>query len=423
MTTVRIRPARASGHVRAPPSKSYTHRALVAGHLTGRRYAIHDPLDSDDTRATGRALTALGSTLDRGGAVWTVAPHRPERRRSPEIDCGESGTTLRFAAALAARSGEPVRLVGHGRLPERPIVELFDALESLGADCHRPGGRRGLPATVRGPLHGGRVSLDASRSSQFVSALLLTLPTVPGDSELELVGPIVSEPYIDATLAVLRRHRVRWTRHARHFSIPGDQTYHGRSFTVPGDASSAAYLWTAGALTGGSVRVTGIPVDLPQADLAVLDLLTSAGATVRRSRVGATVSGGALRGFSVDLTASPDLFPLAGVLAAAIPDRSELRGAEQIVHKESDRRSGTVRLARALGAEALFDGASLTIRGRARPTRFTVTDLHDHRLVMSAATAALVADGPSTIGDARAVRKSYPGFWSALGALRGGTGS
>jgi 3-phosphoshikimate 1-carboxyvinyltransferase len=417
VTLVRVPPGAVQGSAVAPPSKSYTHRALVAGHLASRTYVVDSPLDADDTRATGGAIRALGSRVSIARARWTVrpSPHRGAGRA--RIACGESGTTLRFAAALAAREGHPVELTGRGRLGRRPLSELLEALRALGASASRPRGADVFPVSIRGPIHGGRVALDASRSSQFASALLLALPTVPGDSTLELTGTIVSEPYLEATLAVLRHHRVTVQRDGRRFSIPGSQTFHGRGMRVPGDASSAAYLWSAAAVTGGSVRVEGMPDSWPQADLAILPLLARAGARVRRTHDGAQVSGPVSEGFRVDLTAAPDLYPLAAVIAAAIPHRSELRGAAHVVHKESDRRAGAARLARSMGAEVRVRNGGLEIQGTRTPRRLRIRDLDDHRLVMSAAVAARVGNGISTLGDARVVAKSFPNFWSALEAI------
>ena len=419
MTVRRVVPGEVRGVAVAPPSKSYTHRALVAAHLAEREYEIVRPLLSDDTRATVRAIERLGSTVRTEGHRWVVRPRSGGAARAVTIDCAQSGTTLRLVAPLAARSGRTVRLTGRGRLPQRPITELFRALGKLGATCRTLRTGRGLPATVRGPLRGGAVALDASQSSQFASALLLTLPTLPEASRIDLIGPIVSAPYIDATLRVLDHHRIQYRHRGRRFALPGGQTYRGRRFAVPGDASSAAYLWTAAAVTSGRVRVTGVPPDWPQADRAVLAVLRAAGARVREDRDGATVEGGTLRPFRADLTHCPDLYPLAGVLAATIPGSSRLTGAPHLVFKESDRRSGTVRIARALGGRVRAERGGLTIRGadRARPLR--LLDLDDHRLVMSAAVGALAADGVSTIGDAAAVRKSFPEFWSVLDGLRG----
>lgn len=417
MTVRELRPGRASGRVRAPPSKSYTHRALVAGYLTGARYRIDAPLDSDDTRATATAIVRLGGTVERRRRHWTVRPGRGAEGSARHIDCGESGTTLRFAAALAARDSTTTVLDGRGRLAARPMGQLLSTLVELGARCDRPAGPTQFPIVVEGPIHGGSVRLDASMSSQFASALLLVLPTVSGGSVLRLTGRVVSEPYIDATLAVLKFHRVGIERSGRLFRIAGGTRFRGSRFRVPGDASSAAYLWTAGAITGGRVRVEGIPTDWPQADLAVLDLLRRAGAIVRRDRHGASVEGPVERGFEVDLTASPDLYPLAAVIASAIPETSRIRGAPHVAFKESDRRAGAIRLARATGARVRTTPRSLTIRGRVRPRPFRLPDLDDHRMVMSAAVGALVAEGPCRVGDARAVEKSFPAFWNALDTL------
>lgn len=419
----RVLPGTATGHVVAPPSKSYTHRALVVGHLTRRIYSVEGPLDADDTRATARALGSLGSPVHRVTARWTVHPvHDRRASRGRTIGCGESGTTVRFAAALSALYSSPTRLTGRGRLATRPLSPLLDALRSLGARCAGSGGSTQLPVTISGPIDGGTVAVDASESSQFASALLLVLPTLAHDSVLDLLGPIVSEPYIDATRAVMRAHGVEVSGTRRRMRIRGGQSYSGSRFLVPGDASSAAYLWVAAAVTAGTVRVDGIPGRWPQADLAVLDLVRRAGAEVRAHPSGVTVRGGTLRPFTIDLTNAPDLYPLAGVLAAATPGTSRLRGAPHVALKESNRREGTVRLARAMGATVRTQEGGLDIGGLRRPRALAIRDLNDHRLVMSAAVGALAADGSSTIGDARAVAKSFPGFWKTLDSIVGGVG-
>ncbi|MGP8148378.1 MAG: 3-phosphoshikimate 1-carboxyvinyltransferase [Thermoplasmata archaeon] len=421
MSAVRIRPGPARGTVRAPPSKSYTHRALVVGHLAGRPFRVRHPLDCGDTRATASAVGRLGTPVSLGHDVWRV-DRRPSRvRRAPVvIQCRESGTTLRFASALAAMSDRAVEIRGADRLSERPIDDLLEGLHALGASYRHLGGR-GLPIEVRGPMHAGRVSLDASKSSQFASALLLTLPALDGDSWLELTGTVVSKPYLDATLAVLAHHGVRVDRQGRRFHIPGGQRYRGSGFAVPGDASSAAYLWAAAAVSGGSVRVEGISATWPQADIAVLDLLRAAGATVSRRSNGATVRGRTTMPFHIDLTDAPDLYPLAGVLAATTPGVSRIVGAEHVALKESDRKAEAALLARRLGATVESTSGGLLIRGTPRPRALDLRHLSDHRLVMSAAVGALAADRESMVGEKEAVRKSFPGFWKAFAALSGGT--
>ncbi len=418
MRRLLLTPGTVRGRLRAPPSKSYTHRALAVGHLAGHRYRIERPLDSDDTRATARAITALGTRVVRDPRGWTVGPGRGPGRGSPvRIDCGESGTTLRFAAALAVRAARPSILLGAGRLPIRPMDPLLRALTALGARVARPREGGGLPLRLEGPLHGGAVSLDASGSSQFASALLLVLPTLDEDSTVRLTGRVVSRPYLDATLRMLAAHHVHVDADAsgRRYRVAGGQAYRGSRFRVPGDASSAAYFWVAAALTGGSARVDGVPAAWPQADLAVLELLRQAGARVRTHRDGATVTAGTLRAFSVDLTHAPDLFPLAGTLAAGIEGRSTLAGAGRLVAKESDRRAGTERLLRALGARVERRRDRLVVEGRPPFRPFALLGAGDHRMVMTAAVAArAAARGPCTVEDAGAVAKSYPGFWQDL---------
>ncbi|MCI4372499.1 MAG: 3-phosphoshikimate 1-carboxyvinyltransferase [Thermoplasmata archaeon] len=421
MTSRTVLPGPIRGRIAAPPSKSYTHRALVVGFLSRRRFAIETPLDSDDTRATAAAVGRLGGRVAFARRRWTVTPaRRPIGARPIEIDCGESGTTLRFATVLAALGDRTVRFRGRGRLHRRPMRPLLSALSTLGATV-RPS-RSGAPLTVRGPIHGGRVRLDASVSSQFASALLLALPTLSEDSRLILEGEIVSEPYLEATVAVLRRLRVKYHRRGRAIGIPGGQRFHGNRVTVPGDASSAAYLWVAGAITGGAVSVEGVDGTWPQADLAILELLTRAGSEVRKRGRSITVRPGIPRPFSADLTSSPDLYPLAGVLAASVAGTSLLRGAAHVVHKESNRRAETVRLASAFGARVRSSQAGLRIEGRGHLRPVDLPELSDHRVVMSAAVGALAASGPSRIGEAEAVRKSFPGFWRALERLGGEVG-
>jgi len=185
MTVVRIRPSVVEGRIVAPPSKSYTHRFLLAAHLSGRRARVVRPLQSDDTVRTARGLGPLGSHVVRTRGVWTVTP-RPIRTSAAlrTVDCGESGTTLRLLTAIAARQEGPTRFVGSGRLPRRPMAPLFEALSALGAKVETAGPTRALPFQISGPIHGGNVALAVDTSSQFTSALLLALPTLPEDSRL-----------------------------------------------------------------------------------------------------------------------------------------------------------------------------------------------------------------------------------------------
>ncbi len=420
MTRVQIRPSTAAGRVPAPSSKSYTHRFLLAAHLSGRRSRVRHPLVSDDTDRSARALQSLGSSVRRRAEVWTVTPARATGRGSPRvIDCGESGTTLRLLTAMAALQAAPVRFEGSGRLPVRPMRPLLRALSELGAEVRGSTSRRSLPFELRGPIHGGTVDLEVGTSSQFTSALLFALPTVQPDSRIRAVGQPVSEPYVRATLEVLQRHGVRVHSRASGYVVPGGQQFRGGDMDVPGDASSAAYLWAAAALTGGRVAVDRIPERWPQADLAVLGVLRQYGAHVDRVGDRVTVEGDRHRPIRVNLDGAPDLYPLVGVLAASAPGSSEIRGAAHVAQKESNRKVETVRLARAMGAKVRSSSQGLAIEGTASVRPLRLERLTDHRLVMSATVASLIAGGPSVVGEASAVRKSFPRFFEVLRALGG----
>lgn len=418
MTEVTIAPGSLHGAVVAPASKSYTHRAVVAAHLAPRGSTIRRPLIADDTLRTVGAVRALGSRVRRVGHDWHVTPGVASSRRERSIDCGESGTTLRLTVALAALQTTRFRFVGEGRLPRRPMLPLVRVLRALGATVSVPASGAALPMRVRGPIHGGPVELDPSSSSQFTSALLFALPRAERASTLRFTGRVVSEPYVRATVAVLRDREVLVYARRNGFSVPAPQSYRARDWMIPGDASSAAYLWAGAAVSGGSVAVRGIPPEWPQADLAVLTLLRRFGALVRKAGTTIRVDGGRRRAFRFDLDAAPDLYPLAGVLAATAPGRSVLEGGEHAAVKESDRRTTTARLARSMGARVKLSAHRLVVEGSRRPRPLRLVGNPDHRVVMSAAVAALAASGSSRISDASSVDKSYPRFfedWARLG--------
>jgi 3-phosphoshikimate 1-carboxyvinyltransferase len=415
---IRVRPGVVSGACAAPASKSYTHRALVAAASLGIGLRIRNPLDSEDTRATRKALVQLGYPVSGSPDEWTVRARDPAdaRGRALRIQCGESGTTLRFVTALAARDPRSVRLTGAARLGIRPMDGLLNALSTLGATARRDG-TSAWSVRVEGPIHGGSVRVPAYETSQFVSALLISLGGLGTPSDILPEGPIVSRPYLTATLRLLDQLGGRIQARQRGWAVGGSHRRGSRVWTVPGDISSAAYLWTAAAVTGGDVRTDALNMDWPQADQAMLAVLRDSGATVEARRTWVRVRGRSVRPFSVNLDDSPDLLPLAGVLAATIPGRSRILGARHAADKESDRRRGTADLVRGLGASESLSSTRLDISGTSQPRGVRAYGSSDHRLVASAAVAALASSSPSHLLHPEAVRKSYPGLWRDLRAL------
>ncbi|MCI4346237.1 MAG: 3-phosphoshikimate 1-carboxyvinyltransferase [Thermoplasmata archaeon] len=419
MTALTLLPSPLSGSLRAPPSKSYTHRGAVIGHLSRAPFELRGPLSSEDTQATLAGLRALGSSIQEQKERWVFEGARPHRgSRTRVVRCASSGTTFRFLLSVAALGPNPVRFEGNSDLARRPVGQLLEALEARGAHAHRPPKGRSLPVTIDGAIRPGLFEVSGAESSQFLSSLLLVAPVLPSSSILRITSPLVSRPYVDATLAALVRQGVQVRVGTNEWEVRSPEGYVRRSFEVTGDASSAAFLWTAAAVGEGAVEVNGIDARWPQADLAILDLLARAGATVRRRHGGIRVESADHLPFQFDFTDCPDLLPLGGVLASfSRRGTSTLRGAAHAALKESDRAAATEALARHLGARTQRTHRGLLVTPGALPRSLRSLPSGDHRIIMASAVAALGLREPSRIRSADAVAKSYPGFWEALRAL------
>jgi len=420
-----VPPGRLAGSLPGSPSKSYTHRALLAGLLSQDRVRILRPLISEDTVASLGVTRALGATIHARGSgprlAWHVDASRALRKGpgTRRLFAGESGTTLRLFTPASALPGDPVRWDGAASLARRPMRPLLLALSRLGARVRPLSPDRSLPFWVQGPLSAGTVTLPGSISSQFLSALLFALSGLPSPSRVRVRGAQVSQPYVEASLRMLRAFGVRAHRSAEGYEIPGNTPLRPTPVEIPADASSAAYLFAGAALTSGKVKVGPFPTGWPQADLALLPVLRQAGARVLRRGEDWEVTGGVLplHPFAADLDASPDLAPLLAVLASFARGSSRLTGGAQLVHKESDRRQGTEALVRSLGARIRRSEGGWVVQGPPAARRLRLRGLLDHRLLFSAAVAALALPEPSTLGPGSAASKSYPRFFQDLQTL------
>jgi 3-phosphoshikimate 1-carboxyvinyltransferase len=404
MTGIRIHPGRVEGRLRAPASKSWTHRAYILGALSGNGL-VHHPLRSDDTDATLEALRRLGFLVTHEAAGTRVGGVlRPPRQ---PLDCRASGTTLRILVTVASLLDAPVTFIGEPRLGERPLDPLLEALRSLGVRAQRAA--EGFPLTVHGPLQGGTCRLPGDVSSQFLTGLLLAAPLAPAPVRIEITTPLRSRPYVDVTLSMLRSHGVRVHEDADAFVVDAPQRIRQRPFDVPGDWSSAAFLLSAAAITGGRVALEGLRPDDEQGDKAIVDHLATFGAHVRQAPGAVEVEGATLEAADVDVAATPDLFPILATLAARARGTSRLHGAPHLRLKESDRIHAVRANLAAFGVAAEERPDGLTVPGG--PVRgATIQSFGDHRIAMAAAILALAADGPSLLPDPDVVKKSYPDF-------------
>ncbi len=402
--------------VAAPTSKSAAHRPMIAAAFAGAPTRIALSGAGEDIAATARCLSAIGVSVEEtdGGDALLITPAK-ELIDNAIADCGESGSTLRFLVPVMGALGLTVKFLRRGRLPERPMEPLATVLREHGMTL--ADGEDGS-LTVGGRLQAGQYAIAANVSSQFVTGLLFALSLLTEPSTLLLTGEIESAPYIDLTLETLAQFKAApiCTANGRLFGCPGclAQPFRSPGEIAPeGDFSGAAFPLAAGAIGKHPVTVTGIDPTSAQGDAAILDLLYEFGAKidVEPELKTVTVAPAPLRGIRINAKQIPDLVPVLAVVAAAAEGDTEIVGAARLRLKESDRLATTAAMLRALGGSVEEREDGLLIHGGAPLSGGTVEGAGDHRIVMSAAVAALLCDGPVTITDAEAVKKSYPLFF------------
>ena len=401
---IRITPGPLAGTVTPPPSKSIAHRAILAAALTNGTSTIQNVALSQDIEATLRCITALGGAWEREGDTLYVSGvwHREwDTAALPHLDCGESGSTLRFLIPIALTLNNGGVFTGRGRLMERPQKPYFDIFDEKGVSYERKDG----VLTLRGELESGEYRLPGNVSSQFVTGLLYALPLMEWESRIVLTSPLESRGYVDMTLDVLDRFGVRVEVLEDGFLVPGDQVFQARDFTIEADWSQAAFWMAAGSL-GIPVEVTGLNDRSIQGDRVIDEHFAS-------------FAWGTGRRVEIDVSDCPDLLPPLAVMAAFHDGTTRLTNAARLRLKESDRLATVTKMLTALGGQVEEGPDWLAIPG----TRFlkggTVDGANDHRIVMAAAIAATRCTGPVTILGAEAVNKSYPNFWEEYKRLGG----
>lgn len=408
-----------------PGSKSLTHRALLLGALSSVPCRVRNPLVGADCLSTLAVLEALGARAQLEGSDVLFTPIDDLGPTEQVLDCRNSGTTLRLMLAQVARLKGSSTLTGDDSLRKRPNGALIDALEALGAGIQSADGR--APLEVRGPISSGQVRLPAKVSSQYASGLLLALPLLEGSSEVEMQAPVSSRPYLDLTLETASafglRIEVAVNDQGLRFVIPGGQRPRATSFTVEGDWSTAAFPLVAGALARRVVRLTGLRADSAQGDRAIVEILGRFGQRVQTEAEAVRLEPARITApGTIDLGATPDLFPALCAMAARAEGETVLIGAPSLRHKECDRIAAMVRGLRQLGvqAEELPDGA-LIVGGRVCGTQgTTLKSEHDHRIYMAFSVLALVAQGVTAIDGSGCEAVSYPGFGDMLQAISRG---
>jgi len=416
------------GEVRVPPSKSATNRALVAAALTGSAVRIEGPLESDDTEALRACLTAMGARIETAESGWRVSgPLRGEPgdpSREIRLDARDSGTAARFLAAAAAATPGRFVLTGSARLCERPMGELVDALRGAGATVSYRGAEGCLPVAIEGgDWRPSEITVDASRSSQFFSALLLAGLARDGGFAVRASGAVASAPYVRMTIETLRAlgHEVEegaigaagTVVRVRRAARATDR------YAVPGDYSSAFPLLAAAGAAGGRIVLKGLRWPSGDADAGALPVLERMGLRLETSPAFVAVAADPrlLRPVSVAAADFPDAVPALAALSALAPGESRFSGIAHLRLKESDRIAALAALLEAAGARAVAEEDALTVAGPVRPVSAArLPTANDHRMAMAAAVLAIARPG-ILIENPGCVSKSYPGFFRDLESL------
>ncbi len=413
-----------AGTVRAPSSKSEAHRALIAAalsHLYGTKcqtVPITCTDSNEDIDATARCLGALGADIVRTVDGFLVTPIT-EIPQNAVLDCGESGSTLRFLLPVVSALGiDNASFVCHGRLSERPLSPLYEELVAHGAHISPVGSN---PLTVQGNLRAGDWRIGGDVSSQFVSGLLFALPLLDGDSRLFVTGKIESAPYIHMTLDALASVSTAICGDLPTWHIAGTENIQRLHETSPvsvgGDWSAAAFWLAAGVMGNSVVTVTGLDANSRQGDSAIVEILRHMGGRIETTDGAFTAYTSSLRGCEIDASQVPDLVPILAVAASVAEGETRIVGASRLRLKESDRLSTTSAMLTALGGDIAKTADGLIIRGVPFLHGGIVDAAGDHRIAMSAAIAATRCMNEVTVRGAESVAKSYPAFWNDLNML------
>ena len=405
------------GCVTPPPSKSQAHRLLICAALGCEPCSIVCSAVNDDIMATMRCLNALGARITFSSGVFDVQPICVTPNGT--LNCGESGSTLRFLMSVAAVLGANATFTGAGKLPQRPMGALTDVLAAHGMSFERQSADE-LPVICHGTLQGGKYTLPGNISSQYLTGLLFALPLATQDSEIEVTGGLTSASYIDMTIDALRIAGISVVRSGNIFKIKGNQRYRmPQRVVVEGDWSSAAFWAVAGVIGKEPVTICGMNNATLQGDSAIIDHLRSMGAFIVIDNDKVVAMPSHLFGTELDCMDTPDLVPVLSVAAAVAQGTTTFTNVGRLRFKESDRLAAMKNVLAAFGIASSIGEDTFAVYGGNPAVVTPVDSFNDHRIAMSAAVMSTVASGVTTINGSACVAKSYPSFFEDFVALGG----
>ncbi len=411
-----ITPNKLHGEVIIPPSKSLSHRAIIAASLASGKSKISNVLYSNDIKATINAMRACGAKIEEFEDYLIIEGSNVIRKENI-IDANESGSTIRFMIPIALVANEEVTFIGHNHLVKRPLDTFLEIFDKQGIKYER--GEDYLPLKVKGGLKSGEFTVRGDISSQFITGLLYALPLLEGDSIIHISTEMESKGYIDLTIDILKMFGIEIeNRNYQEFYIKGNQKYKPCDYTIEGDYSQSAFFLVANAL-GADIKLKAMEEKSHQGDKKIIDDMKAFGFDSKFSNGELILSGNESQGAIIDFSQSPDLGPALTVLASLSKGRSEFINASRLRIKECDRITCMKEEINKLGGNVtelqdgmIIDGVDMLHGG--------VVDSHnDHRVAMSLAMATLKMDGELKILNASSVSKSFPHFWKVFESLGG----
>ncbi len=405
----KIEKSKISGQIDCPPNKSYTHRAIFLASIAGKNSRVENALLSADTIATIEACKKFGAEIEIAGSTIIVKNPIKIGTKVPEINTENSGTTIRIASGIASLFSEEITLTGDSSLQKRPMQPLLDALSSIGAQCSSTDGKP--PIKIKGKIAGGEVKIPGNFSSQYISALLICAPLTEKGINLTIDGNLVSKPYLDATIATMRKFGVTVQTlipYKRYNITP--QIYKETTFTVPIDFSSLALLLSATVLNGEDITIKGNIGNLPQGDEVFIDILEKLGVKITIDDDQIKIkSPEKLNGGKFDLSNSPDLLPPLAILALRSSAPIEIFNVKHARLKETDRIAIMSRELVKLGIKVQEKEDGMILEASENISGADLISEEDHRLFMAFCIAGMFV-GNCTVTDPESVKVSYPNF-------------
>jgi 3-phosphoshikimate 1-carboxyvinyltransferase len=415
---VTIQPSDLNGSIQAPASKSSMQRACAAALLSHGKTVIRNPGHSNDDKAALDIIKRLGASFEGDEEEISVTSDGIKPIIS-EINCGESGLSIRMFTPLVALSKKKITINGTGSLVTRPMDFFDEILPKLGVRIKSNDGK--LPLEIQGPLQPANIEVDGSLSSQFLTGLLMAYAAADAQDVSIRVNNLKSKPYIDLTLDVMKHFGMKLpvNKNYQEFYFEAETQYstlNVNHYTVEGDWSGGAFLLVAGAIAG-PIYVKGLDLTSTQADKAIIDALMAANAGIAMEAKGIKLVKAPMNAFEFDATDCPDLFPPLTALACYCQGVTRIRGVNRLTHKESNRAVTLQEEFGKMGVKIDLEEDRMLIHGEHSIKGAAVHSRHDHRIAMACAVAALQATGETTIEEADAVKKSYPDFYSDLKTL------